>query len=72
MELTKDVVKHSNLVGDYYNRHDYCLKYNKHYYNSTKKKLSENINCSCGRSILKYSLNKHLKSKFHINNCKKN
>lgn len=38
-------------------------------YHRNKHKLLEKMQCLCGKEIAKCSLNRHLKTKFHLQNC---
>lgn len=44
----------------------YIQKYNKQYYASKSKINRELLNCSCGKTITKFSFKVHLKSKYHL------
>jgi hypothetical protein len=45
---------------------DYISTYNKQYYARKSKINRELLNCSCGKTITKFSFKFHLKSKYHL------
>ncbi len=42
-----------------------CVKVVNEYYSKNKEKLFPKITCSCGKTLYKYYLAKHLKTKCH-------
>ncbi len=47
--------------------HLMCKMCKNEYYSKNKEKLFPKITCSCGKTLYKYYLAKHLKTKYHHN-----